>query len=555
MKKSQPSARMKFYIGLIFIISIIVILSIVIPSEDLRISKGKIYPLNENWRISYEDEIIEDVSLPTMIDVDKNQEITAEVEIPDSFPDNFKIRLRSSMQEIKVLVDGEEVFKTEKPESLLFDVPESSNWYIVDLPANIQGNTLTLKMSSDVSVFSVYINPILAGDGDILIYKIILNKIPGIIISMFIFIFGVFALIISSSIRNLNDNRMLYLGALSILLSVWIFSETKMLQFVTGNRFVIGGISYIMLSLILIPFALYLREAVFIENKKALTAIVWLTFIDFIVNILLQIFGIKKFIESISYTFIIQIISATFLLVLLVREAVKLKNDKAKDFLTYFMLLIVIFSIELYNFYFGSYDYTTIYARIGILLFLILILRDSIKQLDIMMLNEKENEFMKRIAYTDILTGGNNRAAFERDFNQLLNDEELLNFRVIMMDINNLKYVNDEFGHQEGDNMIKLGYQTIVDVFNENATHYRLGGDEFTSLLKDIGEDIFEEKSEELRSRLRELSKDLKYDLHIAMGSDVYSKEIFENKVMFLNHVDNLMYENKKFLKENTQDT
>ncbi len=554
MKKIQLSARMKFYIGLIFIISIIVVLSIVIPSEDLRISKGRIYPLNENWQISYEDEIIEDVSLPRMIDVEEKQEITAQVEIPDSFPDKFKIRLRSSMQDIKVYVDGEEVFKTEKPESLFFDVPESSNWYIVNLPANIQGKTLALKLSSDVSAFSVYINPILAGDGDILIYKIILNKIPGIIISMFIFIFGLFALIISSSIRNLNDNRMLYLGALSILLSVWIFSETKMLQFVTGNRFVIGGISYIMLSLMLIPFTLYLREAVFIKSKKALNLIVWLTFLDFTSNILLQIFGIKKFIESISYTFIVQIIIAMSLFILLVLEALRLKNDKAKKFISYFILLIVIFSIELYNFYFGSHNYTTTYARIGILLFLILILKDSIKQLDKLMLREKENEIIKRIAYRDALTGGPNRAAFERDFDELLNDD-LLSFRIALMDINNLKYVNDEFGHQEGDNMIRLSYQAIVDVFNINTSHYRIGGDEFILIVKDIDEEIFESKSNELRERLREISKTLSYDIHIAIGSDVYSKEKVTSKLTFLNHVDKLMYENKRFLKENAQDT
>lgn len=554
MNKIKLSARMKFYIGLIFIISLIVILSVAIPSEDLRISRGRVYPLNENWRISYGDQTIEDVSLPRMFDLDKNREVLAEIEIPDFFPDKFKIRLRSSMQDIRIYVDGEEVFRTEKPESTLFDVPESSTWHIVDLPTNIQGKTLALKLSSEISAFSVYINPIFAGDGDVLLYKIILDKIPGTMISIFIFIFGVFALIISSSIRNLNDNRMLYLGALSILLSVWIFSETKMIQFITGNRFVIGGISYMMLSLMLIPFTLYLREAVFIKNKRSLTAIVWLTFLDFLANILLQIFGIKKFIESITYTFAVQIIVAIYLFVLLVLEVLRLENDKAKKFLSYFVLLIAIFFIELYNFYFGSHYYTTIYARIGILVFLILILRDSIKQLDQLMLKEKESEIIRKVAYRDTLTGGKNRAAFERDFYKLLNDDDILNFRLVLMDINNLKYVNDKFGHQEGDNMIRLSYQAIADVFNINTRHYRIGGDEFILIIEDPEGEVFEEKLKDFRSRLREISKSLKYDIHIAVGSDIYSKEEVANELGFLSHIDKLMYENKKLLKENYQD-
>lgn len=52
---------------------------------------------------------------------------------------------------------------------------------------------------------------------------------------------------------------------------------------------------------------------------------------------------------------------------------------------------------------------------------------------------EKETEFITKMAYQDILTGANNRAAFERDLDNLLSNEDNPNFRVIMMDINNLK--------------------------------------------------------------------------------------------------------------------
>lgn len=551
MNKIRKSKRVKFYLGLAFVIIIIFSLSSIIPSENLRLGQGEIYSLNENWEVIYGDTKIGNSTLPFEVDVPKEQELLANVEIPSFFPDKFKIRLRSSMQNIDVLVDGKEIFKTNKPERDVFDIPEASVWYIVDLPSNIQGKTLSLKLSSSVDTFVGTINPIYAGDGDDLLYKIIYEQKTGIIISAFIFMFGLFALIVSAIIRNFNDNRMLYLGVFAILFSIWIFSETRLLQLVTGNRFIIGGISYIMLSLMPIPFTLYLREGVLIGSKKKLTYIALFLFLVFLLNIALQIFNISKFIESIAYIFVIQVIVVSYLIFLIVVEAIKLKNKEARKFLLYSIVLVSFLIFELYYFYLGNYKYTSMFARIGIFIFLAFILRNNIKQLDELMLKEKETEIMKRLAYTDILTGGNNRAAFKRDLNNLLNSKKDCSFRVIMMDINNLKYVNDKFGHQQGDDMIKLSYKTISEVFDINAKHYRIGGDEFTSILKDTDEDMYRSKVNELNNCLEEVSKRLNYNLSIAIGSDIYSNENFENELTFLDHVDHLMYENKRFLKGN----
>lgn len=115
-----------------------------------------------------------------------------------------------------------------------------------------------------------------------------------------------------------------------------------------------------------------------------------------------------------------------------------------------------------------------------------------------------------------------------------------------MMDINSLKYVNDFFGHQEGDNMIKLSYKTISEVFDKEACHYRLGGDEFISILEDTDENSYKSKVNDLNRRLEKISEGLRYNLTIAIGSDVYSDETFEDRVIFLDHIDHIMYEDKK---------
>ena len=53
-----------------------------------------------------------------------------------------------------------------------------------------------------------------------------------------------------------------------------------------------------------------------------------------------------------------------------------------------------------------------------------------------------------------------------------------------MADINNLKYVNDTYGHELGDEYIKGCCRIICNIFEESQV-YRIGGDEFVVILKD----------------------------------------------------------------------
>ena len=88
-------------------------------------------------------------------------------------------------------------------------------------------------------------------------------------------------------------------------------------------------------------------------------------------------------------------------------------------------------------------------------------------------------------AYTDVLTGYYNKTAYEdkmAEYQQMMNDHELLCLSIVMLDINNLKYVNDTFGHERGDQYIK-NCCGILSKFCGKAPVYRIGGDEFVIFL------------------------------------------------------------------------
>ena len=89
-------------------------------------------------------------------------------------------------------------------------------------------------------------------------------------------------------------------------------------------------------------------------------------------------------------------------------------------------------------------------------------------------------------ANRDALTGVKNRRAYEQyeeELNQQLENGEPTEFAVAVCDMNNLKKVNDRFGHQTGDEIIKKACYMICIQFKHSPV-FRVGGDEFAVILR-----------------------------------------------------------------------
>ncbi len=89
------------------------------------------------------------------------------------------------------------------------------------------------------------------------------------------------------------------------------------------------------------------------------------------------------------------------------------------------------------------------------------------------------------MAYVDALTGAGNKNAYETMLDQLqekIDKKEDLKMAIMMADINNLKYVNDTFGHEKGDKYIK-GCYDVLSAHCRESKIYRIGGDEFVILM------------------------------------------------------------------------
>ena len=163
----------------------------------------------------------------------------------------------------------------------------------------------------------------------------------------------------------------------------------------------------------------------------------------------------------------------------------------------------------------------------------------------------KNLEIEKTIARTDSLTGVNNKYSYG-EMEKIINDKilvgEPLEFALVVCDINNLKLINDTYGHNAGDQYIIDAKDMIADVF-KNSPIYRVGGDEFVLLLE--GTDYY--KRDHLYSEFVRRNKQNKNNNKVVVAcgmADFDRNNDIVLKKLFI-RADELMYKNKDELKQN----
>lgn len=114
---------------------------------------------------------------------------------------------------------------------------------------------------------------------------------------------------------------------------------------------------------------------------------------------------------------------------------------------------------------------------------------------------DRKNQ-LERMSMVDPLTMLNNRRAFRRDMEELLIKEE--GFRLLFMDMNHLKMINDNLGHDEGDRYLKKAAELLSDVYGEHGV-YRISGDEFAVLMVARDREYLYSKLKELKDKTSEV--------------------------------------------------
>ncbi|TDO83414.1 PAS domain S-box-containing protein/diguanylate cyclase (GGDEF)-like protein [Halanaerobium saccharolyticum] len=160
---------------------------------------------------------------------------------------------------------------------------------------------------------------------------------------------------------------------------------------------------------------------------------------------------------------------------------------------------------------------------------------------------------LKKYAATDrLIEVLNRRAGLDYLKDEMEKAEKTENtLSLIFIDVNDLKLVNDNFGHQEGDELLQMISKILQHSLRQDDKVVRLGGDEFLLILpqsnKRAAEKVWLRIEEKLKQAAAANEKD--YEISASHGAAEYSPDYQKSLDQLINQADHEMYEEKKKIK------
>lgn len=165
--------------------------------------------------------------------------------------------------------------------------------------------------------------------------------------------------------------------------------------------------------------------------------------------------------------------------------------------------------------------------------------------------NRRIADDLSRRVYVDALTSVRNKGGYSdyiRMLQERLESKEITEFAVCMFDCDDLKFINDKYGHDKGDEYLKTAARLICRIFR-NSPVFRIGGDEFASILQ--GEDY--QNREELictflseSKTINEAARNEWEHINVSVGMAQFDPQTDHSVEDTACRADQLMYDNKR---------
>lgn len=459
---------------------------------------------------------------------------------------------RTDHSYVRVYADNELVYTFGNQEEIPFGKTPGSIWNIIPIHNLKAGTKLTVHVMSPYTMYAGKFRTIIMGNrADILLY-IFKDSAPLILMTIIPIIVAVFLIFIHICFRK-NFTPMIFLNAAVCysFLALWSFTETRGWQFFFQNAYAIQMVNFVSFSMVISGVAVSLKQMGFINNKKHFQILLSVDLLIPILQIVIQILGIADFFEML---FVIHVLDAMNIFVFgtdFIMAFYKKKRNIKNLFLSIIMYVTAFSSLllDLLDFYVWDKFGNGFFSRLELLIIITVAGAGAVKQAISMYGENIEKLTYQRMAFTDDMTGMKNRRAFERDTEAMENNNDAV--AILYADMNGLKQINDNMGHQKGDEAIK----TIADklqYFGEQGNFcYRLGGDEFCVIGSNLTAEKMEEECARVNQELKAYEHDFIHGLSIAYGAMDYKPENGDKLFEVMKSADQKMYEKKQEMKEN----
>lgn len=549
---------MRKVVRTIILISFLLLLLI-----GIQISKGYELPHyngnNHNevdWKLKIYGTAYEDrIKLPIVLEYKEDNKYALSTTLTYAPKDNESPYAFLSMNHMyfKVYLDSTEIYSYTKNDTPNLSKSPGNAYTMIALPNDCYGKEFRVEFWMTLEDGLVYeVGDILFGDYATVLHSTFYSDLLHNIIVICILFLGIILITISYVVLDKNVNQdAWHIGMFALVFGVYSITENLFNLYMISNPYITYLINFIVFACIPIPILLFFKCKVNPIFNKSYLIVFSLLILNILMQTCLHFLRIKDIRQLLIYTHILYVMTFLLIAISVYKTPKIFFSDKKYLIYSVFPIIIGIAIDAIKHYVFITEEgRNTSYMQFGVLLFLVI---EAISVLKTILDAYKENikgEFYKELAYKDGLTGLLNRTAFNKEVEKInLEKRNYDKLICICADINNLKKVNDTYGHHAGDEIICLAANYLNKYFRQYGNVYRIGGDEFDAFLYSVEIDKLNTIIENMYNEIEKHNETAKIKLQFALGYDQFHSVSEENVEKCLMRADKKMYDKKLKLK------
>lgn len=549
-----------------FLLSLLGMLAIIFAvfatkSDDKKAVKEESYiSLDNSFFLTPDGDKVADLSHLGQYASEESNMISLYYRLPE-ITNNTTLIYRSKDVYTSLYLDDTLIYETNVAESRFYNKSPGNLWNRVNLDSSCSGKLLTLNIDMVYGESAVTADHFYLGDGISIITDFIRSKFVALLISIAMILIGIYMLLLdlfSRFHKSHSTHGLLYLGIYALLVGIWCFLETNILQFFIADQRIIQLINNMVMITDIAPLFFYL-DCEYKALKNPVVKVLCVADVVYIIFcIVAQITGICDFHDLLIGSQLALFVGNLTVVSWIVSVFIKFRKKKMDTTALglYILGVGLLFATalgELVRYKYTSYDTMDRASslRLGILLFIIFFGWGNQIQTSRLVKQGLKYDIVKELAYSDGLTSMGNRTSFLEKLS-FYASSDVASIGIVFLDVNDLKLTNDTRGHEIGDKLLLEATSIIQNSFGKYGDCYRIGGDEFCVLMEGNDLQSMYEEGRECFNKNIEASHNNEFDLNIQIAhgftiGDATTVESIDNAIDI---ADKLMYRDKEKLKE-----
>ena len=473
-------------------------------------------------------------------------------EVPQIDPAIFFL---TTHQEVKVYFDNELVYSVRQNPAQRFGFTAGMEYVYIPLFSSDLGKEVRVVLKPCYTSVANEIPIIYYGDHMGIVKAQIMTELPSLILSAIAIFIGMVLIcfyIVNKKPSGVSDN-ILNLGLFAVAIGGWKLTDLNTMPMLLRGNLIATYMPYVLLLLTLVPFTKFIESILKIKSVL-IDMVCYFSMFVMVLTCICHLYGISDFRSMLWLNHVAIVFAVISSMYLIFREVYKrgTTNDLGITLVcAIFCLLGCVTDMLVYYFAHGKLQ--MFYGILAFDIYIIYMALQSIRMAKGLIEKGNEAKYFEKMAFKDQMTDMYNRAYYNKFMSA--NEQTLDKCGIIIFDLNNLKYVNDNYGHEAGDRYIIESARILKRVYGPIGACCRIGGDEFCVLITDTAKLDANKLRTELAANVADYNKTEKeFEMNIACGYARYDRLFDMDLADTAKRADKLMYENKLVLKTESKD-